>query len=66
MYVIGTVVAKKLGIHYIAEGARKTQMFALEQKEILKKIGSLLKKHDIELLLPVFDYDSDYDVENEL
>lgn len=66
MYVVGTVVAKKLGIHYIAEGARKTQMFALEQKEILKKLGSLVKKYDIELLLPVFDYDSDYDVENEL
>ena len=35
MYVVGLVVAKELGISHIAEGARKTQLFALEQEELL-------------------------------
>lgn len=66
MYVIGVVIAKELGIKYIAEGARKTQMFALEQKALLERYESVLSKNDIDLILPVFDYESDYDVKLEL
>lgn len=66
MYVVGIVVAKELGIKRIAEGARKTQMFALEQKELLEEYQSLLNSYGMKLLLPVYDYESDTDVKNEL
>ena len=66
MYVVGVVVATELGISHIAEGARKTQLFALEQEELLEGYRSLLNQYDIDLLLPVYDYESDYEVENEL
>lgn len=66
MYVNAIKVAKKLGIKYIAEGARKTQLFALEQEEVLAGLAELLNKNGIELLLPVIDYPSDYEVANEL
>ncbi len=66
MYVVGVVVATELGISHIAEGARKTQLFALEQEKLLEGYRSLLNQYDIDLLLPVYDYESDYEVENEL
>lgn len=66
MYIVGVAVAKELGIKHIAEGARKTQMFALEQKELLDGYRRVLERYDMNLLLPVFEYDNDYEVENEL
>lgn len=66
MYVVGIAVAKELGIKYIAEGARQTQMFALEQQEILDSYQNILTQYDMQLLLPVYDYKSDKDVELEL
>lgn len=66
MYVIGAVVAKEMGINNIADGARKTQMFALEQEELLNGYKKFLSKYGITLLLPVFDYATDNDVEREL
>ena len=44
----------------------KTQLFALEQEKLLEGYRSLLNQYDIDLLLPVYDYESDYEVENEL
>ena len=66
MYIVGAAVARRIGINYIAEGARKTQMFALEQKELLDRFASILEKYNIKLLLPVYDFESDGKVEDEL
>ena len=55
MYVVGAVVAKEMGINNIADGARKTQMFALEQEELLNGYKTFLSKYGITLLLPVFE-----------
>lgn len=66
MYIVGVAVARELGIKHIADGARKTQMFALEQKELLDKYSLILSKYDIDLLTPVFDYESDWHVEKQL
>ena len=53
-------------IHYIAEGARKSQLFSIEQPKVIESYRSLLKEFNIELLLPVYDLDSDWIRENEL
>lgn len=66
MYVVGAVVAKEMGINNIADGARKTQMFALEQEELLNGYKTFLNKYGITLLLPVFEYATDNDVKQEL
>lgn len=66
MYIVGVAVAKELGIKHIAEGARKTQMLALEQKELLDGYRRVLERYDMDLMLPVLECESDYEVENEL
>jgi len=53
-------------IHYIAEGARKSQLFAIEQPQVISSIKELLEEFNIELLLPVFDIKNEWEKENEL
>lgn len=53
-------------IKYIAEGARKSQLFSIEQPKMIESYKRLLSEFGIDLLLPVYDLDSDLERENEL
>ena len=66
MYTYSVALARKMNIKYIAEGARKSQLFAIEQEEILDEFKNFCNHYGIELLIPVFDLDDDYQKENEL
>ena len=66
MYTYSVALARKMNIKYIAEGARKSQLFAIEQKELLDEFEKLCNQYDIELLTPVFELTDDYEKENEL
>ena len=66
MYYEAIIYCLQNDIHYIAEGARKSQLFSIEQPKVIESYKSLLKEFDIELLLPVYDLDSDWIRENEL
>lgn len=66
MYTYAISLAKKMNIKYIAEGARKNQLFAIEQQELINEFKNLCNKYEIELLTPVIDLDDDYQKENEL
>lgn len=66
MYTYSIALARKMGISFIAEGARKSQLFAIEQDELLNEFRDLCKKFNIELLTPVLDVVDDYEKENEI
>jgi len=66
MYTYSVALARKMNIKYIAEGARKSQLFEIEQKELLDEFRKFCNKYDIELLTPVFELTDDYQKENEL
>lgn len=66
MYTYAISLAKKMNIKYIAEGARKSQLFAIEQQELINEFKNLCNKYEIELLTPVIDLEDDYQKENEL
>lgn len=53
-------------ISYIAEGARKSQLFSIEQPQMIEAYKNLLKEFGIELLLPVYDLDNDIEREENL
>ena len=59
MYTKAIQIAKKEGYRYIAEGARISQKFMLEQLPITNRIKELANKHGIKLLLPVLYLDDD-------
>lgn len=66
MYTYTIALAKKMNIKYIAEGARKSQLFAIEQQELLKEFKSFCNSYNIELLTPVLEVEDDYKEENEI
>ena len=53
---------KQNNISIIAEGARRSQLFATQQPEILRQYKQLLSKNNLHLLLPVEGIADDYTV----
>ena len=59
MYTELIRIAKKREIKYIAEGARISQKFMLEQIPIIERLTKLANDNGIELLLPVLHLNND-------
>ncbi len=66
MYVYSILICQKEGITKIAEGARISQKFAIEQIPMLNEYRSLLNSYGIELLTPVLNLVDDEEREIEL
>lgn len=59
MYYYSAILAKDRNIKYIAEGARKSQLFAIEQPVMIENYKNFLDKYNLELLTPVYDITDD-------
>lgn len=65
MYVAAIIICIQNNIKYVADGARNSQLFAIEQDEMLNLFKKLFKKYSIELLLPLKDLINDFEEKNE-
>ncbi len=61
MYIYTILLCKKLNIKVVAEGARKSQLFAIEQTNMLEQYRNLLNAFGIELATPLLNLESNYD-----
>lgn len=59
MYTKAIQIAKEQGYKYIAEGARISQKFMLEQLPIITRLKELASSHGITLIFPVLYVDDD-------
>lgn len=66
MYTKAIIYAKNNGFKYIAEGARISQKFMLEQIPMIERLKNLAKKYGIELLFPVLELVDDEEEKQEL
>lgn len=66
MYTEAIRIARQKGFHYIAEGARISQKFMLEQKPILNRLQTITNSYGIELIFPVLDLQDDQEEINEI
>ena len=67
MYIYSILLCKKYEIKYIAEGSRLSQEFVIELPGMSKeRYPALVKRAGIDLLVPVYELDSDWDRDNEL
>lgn len=66
MYVEFIIICKQLNISYVADGEKNSQLFAIEQNQMLDLFISLFKNYNIELLLPVKDLKDDFEEKNAL
>lgn len=64
MYAYSIMKCQGMGINYIAEGAREDQVFAIEQPGMISRFREFLDRYSIELLLPVYDLNSDWHRKN--
>lgn len=60
MYYNALGIALENGYSFIAEGARISQKFAIEQTPMINEYRALLNNYGIELLTPVIELDDDY------
>lgn len=65
MYVTTIILCKQLNISSVADGARKSQLFAIEQDEMLNLFKDLFKEYKINLLLPVKNLEDNFEEKNE-
>lgn len=65
MYVESIIICKQLKIDFVADGARNSQLFAIEQDQMLHLFIELFKFYNIELLLPVKNLKDDFQEKNE-
>ena len=66
MYIETIILCKQLGISVVADGARISQKFAIEQEEMLQLFILLFKEYNIDMLFPVKDLEDDFQEKNEL
>lgn len=64
MYIWSIIKAKHMGVQYMAEGARKDQGFVIELPGMIKKFKNFCSEYSIELLLPVYNLDSNWERKN--
>lgn len=65
MYIESIIICRQLGINYVADGARNSQLFAIEQDKMLNLFVDLFKEYNIDLLLPVKNLKDDFQEKNE-
>ena len=67
MYIFSIWLAHKHGVRFIAEGGRRDQEFVIELPGMAQeRYPSLVREAGLELLLPVYDLDSNWERDNEL
>jgi hypothetical protein len=67
MYICSVWLAQREGAHYIAEGGREDQQFVIELPGMAQeRYRQLVSKAGLELLLPVYDLNNDWERDNEL
>lgn len=66
MYIWTIIQAKKLGIRYVATGARKSQGFVEQLPIMMEKFKEFFKDYDIEYLHPVYNLESKWELKNSL
>ncbi len=66
MYLYSIVICERFNINKVSDGARYSQGFAVETKPVLDRFKKLFGEYHIELILPVVDLNSDWQIKNEL
>lgn len=64
MYIWSVIKAKQMGIKYIADGARKDQGFVIQLPNMIREFRRFFSEFSMELLLPVWNLDSDWERKN--
>jgi len=65
MYILSMIICKQKNINWVVDGARKSQLFAIEQDKMIKEFQKLFKEFNLEIIFPVLDEQNDFEIKNE-
>lgn len=66
MYIASIILCKQNDIKIVVDGARTSQLFAIEQKEMLDVFMDFFKQYNIDIIFPVKDIKDDYELKNDI
>ena len=66
MYIASIIICQKMHIKYVADGARNSQLFAIEQDLLLERFKSFFEKYNIKIEFPLKDFKDDFELKNQL
>ena len=66
MYILSIIICKKENIKLVVDGARKSQLFAIEQETMINEFKKLFKNFDIEILFPLLNEKDDFSIKNQI
>lgn len=66
MYLASIILSKNYNINEVFDGARKSQLFVIEQSAMLEKFKQLFNKYNLSIFYPLENADNDWKVKNEL
>ncbi|MFI3260169.1 MAG: hypothetical protein R3Y13_00420 [bacterium] len=66
MYVASIILCNQKNIKLIADGARKSQVFAIEQDILINNFKIFFRENDIKVEYPLLNIESDFDIKNEI
>lgn len=66
MYIASIILCKKYNIKEVFDGARSSQLFAIEQENMLEKFKQLFEKYNLNIIFPLEKEDNDWKIKNEL
>lgn len=66
MYIMSIIICNKYDIRYVVDGARKCQLFSIEQPIFTSEFIKLFKEYGISLNYPLLYFFDDFDVKNQI
>lgn len=66
MYILAIIICQSKKIKVVVDGARKSQLFALEQDKMINEFKELFKQFDIDISFPILTETDDYGIKNKI
>lgn len=66
MYILALIICTKNKISLVVDGARKSQLFAIEQDNLIEHFKILFKKYDLEIVYPLLNETDDFSIKNRI
>ena len=66
MYIASIIICKTNHIECVIDGARKSQLFAIEQPKMIQKFKQLFQENNLNIEYPLLYKDNDFQIKNEI
>ena len=66
MYILAIIICIQKKINLVVDGARESQLFAIEQEKMIEPFKKLFKEFNIEIIFPLLYETDDYSIKNQI